>query len=406
MSKMLRKCPVFLLLFVSFALGALTPEEREELKKEIKEEILEEMKKEESPKSNILDMFKISGKVKSRYSFERTARFDRSGSDDRHRGVFELKAALLFRPTDYFKAGFGFASGAETPVSSNQTMTNSASSKPIHLDLAFIEVNPYFKWMTLRTGKFKNFLYKAAGSQMVWDNDVNPEGAALNFNYKFGMLSLFGTGMIHILEEFRLDKEDPYQVVFQLGSRVDVSGFQLNAALNYSDTMNLVKKLNQSRYTEVSDYSFSYSNSIDSENKYIYDYNVLGADIDISYTAHKYFKIMGFGQLYTNLAKGVEDKFSYYYGLRISSEKCKELGDYIVEFRTRRIERDAFLDVFADGTYYNGRTGIKSYDLVLKAAIWSDVTLDFLYARQELITTGEMYKTPIDAIQINLEVKF
>ncbi|HOB72610.1 MAG TPA: putative porin, partial [bacterium] len=162
----------FLLMVVFFSCmlsAEISTEEREKLKNELKDEIKKELKEDLKKEKNILDMFSLNGKIKTRYEFEKKAKIDRSGHDTRHRGVFEAKLGFVFRPVDYFKAGFGLASGAETPVSSNETMKGQASSKPIFLDLAYIEVHPYYKWISLLTGKFRNPLFKAGGSQMVWD---------------------------------------------------------------------------------------------------------------------------------------------------------------------------------------------------------------------------------------------
>lgn len=405
---MLKKLFSVFAVILSFGIlsAEITKEERENLKKELKEEIKKELKEDLKKEKNILDMFSLNGKIKTRYEFEKKAKIDRSGHDTRHRGVFEAKLGFVFRPVDYFKAGFGLASGAETPVSSNETMKGQASSKPIFLDLAYIEVHPYFKWISLLTGKFRNPLFKAGGSQMVWDNDVNPEGAAVAFKYDFGKFNLFGSGAIHVLEEYKVEPDDPFMAVFQLGAGFDMAGVKFNAALSYLDTINLDKKLTQSRAGSDDSYAYSYSNSISADDKYIYDYNVLGVDADFSYTAHKYFKITLLGQFYSNIANGVEERHAFIYGLKISSDKMKNLGDYCVEYRSRHVQRDAYLDSFTDGTFYYGRTGIISYDLALKAAIWSDVTFDILYSRQDLITTGGVYKQPIDSVQLNFEVKF
>jgi len=111
-------------------------------------------------------------------------------------------------------------------------------------------------------------------------------------------------------------------------------------------------------------------------------------------------------QFYTNVAENVEDKYSYLYGIGFSSEKMKKPGDYSIQFTSRHVQRDAYLDSFTCGTFYYGRTGIISYDLSVKAAVWNNVTFEILYSRQELITTDGVYKQPIDLVQLNFQVKF
>lgn len=82
-----------------------------------------------------------------------------------------------------FRAGISLASGdVNDPVSTNATLTGFYTRKPIALDQAFVEFNPKdFRPLTLTAGKFR---YPWFNTELTWDKDLNPEGAAESLGFK------------------------------------------------------------------------------------------------------------------------------------------------------------------------------------------------------------------------------
>jgi hypothetical protein len=82
-----------------------------------------------------------------------------------------------------FRAGLTLASGdVNDPTTTNQTLTGFYTRKAIALDQAFLEYTPsQFKALTVTGGKFR---YPWYNTELTWDKDLNPEGAAetLAFN--------------------------------------------------------------------------------------------------------------------------------------------------------------------------------------------------------------------------------
>jgi len=386
---------------ISLSLSAeITEKERETLKKEIKAELKEEMKEEIKKSGDKLDkflnMFTLHGKAKVRYEYDSRKKIDGTGSVVRHRGVYMLKAGFVFRPHDYFRVGFGLGSGAETPTSANQTMSGNFSSKPIYLDLAYIHVVPYFSWMNLYLGKFKNPIFTAGKTHMIWDSDVNPEGVAFDMSYGFGIIKLFFNAGIYVLDEFKAESDDPFLSVTQIGMNLKISGFNMNIAASYSDAFNMSEKLEY----------YSDSNTVLADETYAYDYNVVTADADFAYTFDKHFKLSLFGQFAANVASDVEDRFAYIAGMKISSEKVKTLGDYEFSIRYRNVEKDAYIDAFSESSFYYGRTGAWGIDATAKAAIWNDVTLSITYFRQKLLVDNDLPDQAHHMVHTNIIAKF
>lgn len=82
-----------------------------------------------------------------------------------------------------FRAGITLASGdINDPTSTNQTLTGFYTRKAVALDQAFIEFRPnQFKALTLTGGKFR---YPWYNTELTWDKDLNPEGAAESLGFK------------------------------------------------------------------------------------------------------------------------------------------------------------------------------------------------------------------------------
>jgi len=105
------------------------------------------------------------------------------GSLDRARGRVRARFNATANLGKEFRAGLTLASGdVNDPTSTNQTLTGFYTRKAVALDQAFVEYTPkQFKALTVVGGKFR---YPWYNTELTWDKDLNPEGAAetLAFN--------------------------------------------------------------------------------------------------------------------------------------------------------------------------------------------------------------------------------
>jgi len=96
---------------------------------------------------------------------------------DRFRARFRVRFNANADLGSQFKTGLTLASGdINDPTSTNQTMTGFYTRKAIALDQAFMDYRPdWFKHLDLVGGKFR---YPWYNTELTWDKDLNPEGAA------------------------------------------------------------------------------------------------------------------------------------------------------------------------------------------------------------------------------------
>jgi hypothetical protein len=109
--------------------------------------------------------------------------------------------------SDSTSVGIGLASGGANARSTNQTAGGTFTSKGVMLDTAYIKTKA--KGLDFTMGKFKNPLTTL--SELNWDNDIRPEGVAIETGYKkFSLKTAY-----FILDDTAVN--DPSLVVGQLG---------------------------------------------------------------------------------------------------------------------------------------------------------------------------------------------
>lgn len=105
------------------------------------------------------------------------------GSLDRARARVRARLNIFADLGDQFQAGLTLASGdVNDPTTTNQTLGVFYTRKAFALDQAYVNYNPsWFKPLSLTAGKFR---YPWYNTELTWDKDLNPEGAAqtLAFN--------------------------------------------------------------------------------------------------------------------------------------------------------------------------------------------------------------------------------
>jgi len=104
------------------------------------------------------------------------------GSLDRARARVRARFNILADLGEQFQAGLSVASGeVNDPTTVTQTLGVFWTRKAFALDQAYVNFKPdWFKPLTLTAGKFQ---YPWYNTEMTWDKDLNPEGAAETFAF-------------------------------------------------------------------------------------------------------------------------------------------------------------------------------------------------------------------------------
>jgi hypothetical protein len=128
-----------------------------------------------------IEKVKISGDFRYRYEGI-DAESGGKWVDSVNRNRIRARLGISAKVNDDVDLGLRLASGATDPVSTNQTLEDSFSSKALWLDQA------YFNWypgaaegFSFFGGKMPQPFYRAGGNQLIWDDDLNPEGLAAKY---------------------------------------------------------------------------------------------------------------------------------------------------------------------------------------------------------------------------------
>lgn len=143
------------------------------------EQVVASEKKENLDRWKRLGPFRFSGDIRVRYE-----PFFQAGTEQRHRERMRLRFQANAELTKELSGGFRIATGGlDDPISTNQSFTNFFTRKSFDLDRAWLTYKPErLGWLTLTGGKFAYPWYR---TELIFDNDLNPEGFAETFSFKF-----------------------------------------------------------------------------------------------------------------------------------------------------------------------------------------------------------------------------
>ncbi|MCP4378131.1 MAG: hypothetical protein GY794_18400, partial [bacterium] len=172
----------------------LTDEALQAARNEEVAKIMAEMRADASERGALppwLDDLKFFADLRLRYEHHSQ---DGTGRRERNRYRFRLRFGFIKTWLDkQMEVGFRLASGDnQTGRSTNQTLTGGFNKKDLWIDRAYAKYSPNaIPGLTVIGGKMPNPL---EGSDLVWDGDVNPEGAAIQYHRKVcGDIEVFGT---------------------------------------------------------------------------------------------------------------------------------------------------------------------------------------------------------------------
>ena len=165
--------------------GLITPEELKQAREEEKQKVAAEESRRDAISAKLpawLAMITPYGDLRVR-----TEGFYANDLNARTRERLRARIGLIVNPTDEVGATFRIASGnPDDPISTNQSFERTFSRKSINLDQAYLTVRPGKTfglepgWGSVMGGKMGMSAYRT--SELVFDDDLSPEGATETLN--------------------------------------------------------------------------------------------------------------------------------------------------------------------------------------------------------------------------------
>ena len=335
---------------------------------------------------------RFKGDLRLRYQYEHKE--GKEGLLQRHRGRFRFRFGFATMMRDDLEVGARLATGDTDPRSTNQTTTGFFSTKEIRLDKA------YAFWSatenaTLKIGKYSEAFLII--DDMLWDSDITFEGGSVSWRRPVdgGASPLINAGAF-VLDEDKTSGNDPQVYCVQPALAYDSDGFSLETGVAFY----VFEHLKGSSPDE--DISSGTNTLVDGNLKY--DYDSVNPVVVLVYRTggdreqRHALKIIG------DYVYNLDSRDSgYRLGLVFGSPKVKEAGSWQVHYDYRRLERDAFPDVFPDSDFYGGATDVAGHEAIACYGLAKNVQLGLDYYNARRIEDEDQ---PQNLLQVDCCFKF
>jgi hypothetical protein len=279
---------------------------------------------------------KVSGDFRVRYEDTRNQVPGSPVQSDRSREVVRFRAGISSQVNEYVEFGARVATGSlDDPNTTDVTLGNFVDDLEVNLDRAFAAVK--YESLFLTGGKFAN---PFRVTDLVWDGDVNPQGAAASYAVTTNGASLKATGMYAIVDE-QSDSTVPDSDMFGAQGEISFPSENWNATVagGYVDY-----DISSLASADGGDWR---SNTLTADQKaYVSDFNLLNfvGVLELNKT-HARYPVRFVGDYVKNLGAEVDGDQGFAMDLFVG--KASARGDLRARYGYSEAETDAVLAAFS-----------------------------------------------------------
>jgi hypothetical protein len=319
---------------------------------------------------------------------------------DRERMRIRARLGFDFKATDNVTGTLLFATGADDPRSSNQTLGSTGTRKTIGLDMAFVDWK-FMQGGDLLLGKMPNPIFRP-GQSLFYDGDFNPEGGAVKFDR--GMF--FGTAYgWWFTEGFNADPDnaanhDSRIIGLQAGLKFPLLGGETVLAANYYECG--LCQDNSPLYANNANGNTTYRVGANTTNLLLYGYDIVEVSAQMGMNAAN-LPLTFWANYSQNMADDVEFDTAYAVGAMLGkagNPKTWEAGLFY-----QSIDKDALFGQWIDSDFGDGRTDSDGWVLKAGYAPVRNFTINGTYFMNTLNKdVGD--ELDYDRLQLDLNYKF
>jgi hypothetical protein len=319
---------------------------------------------------------------------------------DRERMRVRARLGFDFKATDNVTGTLLFATGADDPRSSNQTLGGTGSRKSIGLDMAFVDWK-FMQGGDLLLGKMPNPIFRP-GQSLFYDGDFNPEGGAVKFERGMLFGSAYGWWFT---EGYNADPDsaanhDTNVIGLQGGLKFPLLGGETVLAANYYACG--MCQDNSPLYNNNSNGNTTYLAGTSTTNLLKYDYDILELSAQMGTTVRD-LPLTFWANYAQNMADDVEYDTAYAVGAMLGkagNAKTWEAGLFY-----QSIDKDALFGQWVDSDFGDGKTDSEGW--VLKGA-YAPVRNFTIAGTYFMNTLNKDVGTELDydRLQLDLNYKF
>lgn len=331
---------------------------------------------------------KLSGDMRNRFEYSST-----EGQHDRSRERLRYRLGITATPVEHIEVGAGIASGSADPRSTNQTFSDAFSSKSINLDYAYTQVSTQLGAGNFKAvaGKFKFGDYLWLTDDLLWDDDIRPEGVSLDYALDNGLGKLFVNGGVWILGESGQDSNDPYMLYAQLGQKFGSDKLYATLAGTYYDFNKIVPGASGGlKGGNIG--TFSAGTNTDTR------FDAIAIDAELG--SKHLFGGEWTGSVFGNFIDNTDTSSNKDTGFSLGANLGK--GPLSFKYIYANLDANGFPDILPDSDRFGGATDIRSHEFIVSYAIHKNISLSVDYYHNE----RKSLNTDQDLLQTDISVKF
>lgn len=299
----------------------------------------------------------------------RTETIDNSLSPaDRNRDTVRARMSAAIKISDSIKGEIGIGTGTD-PRGGSLTLGEASSRKDIGLDLAYMSWRALDE-LTLTAGKMRE-PYVRPGRSQFFDNEIRPEGLALNYQDSRG---LFGNAFDTWIEERALLSDSKLRGG-QFGWSGELGAAKLKVGAGYYDYYNVQGRFPGFGNGIVSEFGNTITGT-GAAARYAYDYDIG------QLFAETTFPVAGIAlNLFADYGHNFEadNGLDTAYSIGLLVGKASKPGQWEAGVLTQKVEKDALFAQWTDSDYGSGVTDNDGYAWRLAWMAMKNVLLNVTY---------------------------
>ncbi len=375
-------------------------------------------------------------------------------TENRERLRVRARLGLLAKISEAWSGGVRLATGSSTDrVSTNQTLGQDFNKYTLLVDRAYVKYDPV-EWFSVSGGRIPNPWFS---TDLVWDEDLNFEGAAATFK------PVFANGAIKpylTVGAFPMKEENPpastgrWMQGVQAGTQWDVSSstrFKIGLGVYHFRELEGKVETDTNYFNSLAGLApaygqYQYGRNLRQKGNTLFDtsspshYAIqtastslwglasrfrpvnLTASVDLAHfdpvhviltgdwvknQAFNRDEIAGRTQGRVTLTDGKDH--GYQYKLTVGMPQVKNPRDWQVSFASRYLGSDAVLDAFTDSDFGLGGTNTKGYVLGMQYGLDRNAVLGLRWISADQIdsfTLNPAHKFSVDGLQVDINVRF
>lgn len=362
---------------------------------------------------------------------------DEDDSRDRHR--LRLRAGFEWAINEEVSVGARVATtmGADN-VSTNQTLDDAFAKKDLWLDAAYFDYHPFkVPGLKIIGGKMNNPFYAPGKTQMIWDQDLTPEGLAVTYT-NAQMLDPSTPNVRKLTLRPRTWELGGSLGYFLVDERaLDIDGYMLGAQgtvkYNFTEdgTKNIMAGLSYYDFGHVEGFPPLFSATDNFGNAlsrailngnalYANDFNIVEGFAE--FTVPVWNRPLNvYGDIAYNTApidKSFDDSTgNLAWAVGFSYGRCVAPKSWAIRYEYRDVQRDAVVGAFTDSDFGGGGTNSRGHIFGAEYMLFRNTRLALTYFYNDNVGSDALRLVPVfgprenvdghyDRLQLDVNFKF